>query len=112
MPFKDPQKIKEYKKVYYQRLKEQKKEYCKEYRQTPNGIKSRRIIRWKERGVINDDFDKLYELYINTNNCNVCKKVFKNTKDRCLDHDHTNGQFRQILCHSCNIHDNWKNNPL
>ena len=60
-------------------------------------------------GVIHDDFDALYEHYINTNECDVCHKVFKSTKDRCLDHDHNNGQFRQILCNSCNTYDNWKN---
>ena len=93
MPYKDP---------------EEKKEYNKKYSQTPSGLKSHRISKWKQRGVKCDDFDKLYELYLNTNNCDVCKKEFENTYDRCLDHNHTTGEFRQILCRRCNTNDYWE----
>ena len=105
---KNKEQIKERRKEYRLNTKEHIKEYQKEYGQTPNGIKSRRIIIWKKSGVIHEDFNKLYELYINTNECNVCHKTFKNTKDRHLDHSHENGEFRYVLCQSCNIHDNWK----
>ena len=52
-----------------------------------------------------DDWDSLYEIYIHTWNCEYCKKEFKNTLDRCLDHNHTNGQIRAILCRECNVND-------
>ena len=117
---KNKDKTKEYNKEYHQinkdyykeyRLnnKEHIKEWTKEYRQTPNGRKRHRIGIWKTRGVIHDDFDKLYEYYINTNECNICKMEFTDKNWKCLDHDHTNGQFRQILCNNCNSYDNWKN---
>ena len=66
------------------------------------------IGRWKNRGVIHDDFDALYKEYINTHNCNVCKCEFKNSRDRQLDHDHETGLFRQVLCKKCNNRDMWK----
>jgi len=100
---------KEHMKEYRQKNKDKINEYQKEYRQTPNGIKSRIIAGWKTIGLIHDNFDELYEKYINTTNCDVCNKTFKNTKDRCLDHNHNTGQFRYVLCQSCNVKDNWKN---
>ena len=84
------------------------KKYNKSYQQTPSGIKSHRISKWKYRGVKCDDFDKLYELYFNTHNCNVCKKVFNNSQSKHLDHCHTTGNFRQVLCCSCNTNDYWE----
>ena len=115
-------KIREYKRVwanehydvnksaqYYKDNTKECKERIKNWKKTPNGQKYLALNNWKRYGVIHDNFDELYELYINTTECNVCNKTFKNTKDRCLDHDHDNGQFRQVLCQSCNIHDNWRN---
>jgi hypothetical protein len=94
MPFKDPEKRKEYYKKYYR---------------TPAGKKSHTINNWKLRGLIHDNYSELYEHYINTNECDVCKKVFNDRFDRCMDHDHVSGLFRQILCNNCNSMDNWKN---
>ncbi len=138
MPYKDPEKAKEYKKQYrennkqkiteqnkeyYQtnkeKIKECKKEYYtnnkqkldeqnKEYYQTPNGKKSNTIGRWKRCGLIHDNYNEIYDLYLNTNKCNVCNYVFDKSNCRCMDHCHTTGLFRQILCNKCNTHDNWK----
>ena len=98
------EKLKENAKKY----REKNKEKVKEYRQTPSGKKSRRICKWKSCGVIYDDWDKLYEKYINTTNCELCeveltedKRITKTT--RCLDHDHYTGLFRNIVCWNCNL---------
>ena len=69
----------------------------------PKQGKTATIYRWKKRGIIHDDFDNLYELYVNTLNCNHCHVKFNNTRDRCLDHCHIDGYVRQILCTSCNV---------
>ena len=105
MPFKDPEKKKEYMRKWYLKNTEKKKEY----RETEKGIKCNRIGNWKSSGIIHDDFDALYIHYINTNECDVCKCNFTDDNIKCLDHDHDTGLFRYILCKSCNIKDNWKN---
>tara|TARA_R110000772_G_scaffold107599_3_gene210103 strand:+ start:1385 stop:1804 length:420 start_codon:yes stop_codon:yes gene_type:complete len=67
--------------------------------------KSSMISTWKQRGLIYDDYSALYDRYILTTNCEWCKKEFKSSKDRCLDHNHETGEFRKIVCHKCNTHD-------
>ena len=104
MPYKDPAD----KRAHYEKNKEKIKEYQKVYYQTPAGKKSNRINDWKKRGVIHDDFNELYEKYINTELCELCnckltvdKRKTKTT--RCLDHDHETGEFRNVICNSCNV---------
>jgi len=98
------EKISEKGKKYYEKIKEKRKEFF----QTEKGIKIRRITSWKHYGVVSDDFDVLYDKYINTTNCEECNIELTvdryNTKTtRCLDHDHTTGLFRNVLCQRCNV---------
>jgi hypothetical protein len=62
----------------------------------PKRHKNRTIYNWKKSGLIYDNFEDLYEVYINTMNCQHCNKYFKNTLDRCLDHNHETGLFRKL----------------
>ena len=98
------EKLKEYRRQYYL----DNTEKIKEYDQSPAGKKSNRIQNWKRYGVIHDDFNELYEKYINTEFCELCNVKLtvdrQNTKTtRCLDHDHSTGLFRNVLCWQCNI---------
>tara|TARA_R110002110_G_scaffold63876_2_gene177034 strand:+ start:242 stop:577 length:336 start_codon:yes stop_codon:yes gene_type:complete len=103
MPHKDPEERKAYQKEYNEKNKEQRKEYYK----TDAGIKSNRISRWKQSGLKCDDIDSLYEHYLNCKNCENCniELVWGNIlpNRRCLDHSHTTGLFRNVLCNSCNV---------
>ena len=102
---------KQYSKQYrlnnVEKLAEYQKTYGKEYRQSKNGKKIERINKWKHRGVITENFNELYEKYINTTNCDNCDIELIHgslgANKKCLDHDHKTGQFRNILCHGCNI---------
>ena len=95
--------------VYKDKEKQNEKmrQINREYRQSPKGKKTHTITNWKTKGVIGD-YDKLYDIYLNTNECNVCKKDLSTTK-KCLDHDHETGEFRYVLCNACNSCDSWKN---
>ena len=98
---------KEHRKEYIKNNKEYIKEYKKEYRQTDAGKKTQRIGIWKDRGLICDNYEELYDKYINTLECENCgielvSGMYGNNK-RCMDHSHKTGKFRNILCHSCNI---------
>jgi hypothetical protein len=95
-------------KEYHQQNKEKLKEYYKKYSQTEKGKKSTRIRNWKFSGVIHPNFDELYEKYINTEHCELCsveltEDRYRTPTTRVLDHCHETGEFRNIVCQSCNI---------
>ena len=71
------QRIIDYKKEYYKNNKEKIKERKKEYNNTEQGKKSHCIGNWKTIGVITGN-------------------------NKHLDHNHKTGEFRNILCNSCN----------
>ena len=111
------QKCKDYQKKYKELGKYN--ENCKKYRNTEKGkIKKEEYITsekgkknskkssWKSQGVKLDNFDELYERYINAIFCDICECVLDNdiTSRKCLDHDHDTGDFRNIVCWSCNIY--------
>ena len=73
--------------------------------------KYKTISNWKSRGLIYDDYDELYEIYIKTMKCQYCNKEFNNNTDRCLDHDHNTGLFRKIVCRACNVNDSYIKYP-
>ena len=95
-------KAKEYNKEYRDNHKGKAKEYNKEYRQTPKGKKGKIISDWKQYGIIDEDLDAVYDYYIKQTECMICLKEYKNTRDRCLDHNHESGEIRYICCRNCN----------
>ena len=64
---------------------------------------------WRRQGLIlssEEEFEEIYDRYINSTNCEKCGKEYKSTRDKHMDHAHTihdkYGYFRNILCRSCN----------
>jgi len=82
-------------------------EYNKIYNKTPAGKKVMMMGTWRHRGVINVN-DEMYNHYIASTHCECCSKEFSSSRDRHLDHDHETGEYRWVICCSCNNHDNWK----
>ena len=86
-----------------ERIKQQQKAY----NQTDAGKKASRIGNWKILGVISDDYSSLYDYYLNCKKCEICsidlvEGIYGRNK-RVLDHNHQTGEFRNVLCHICNI---------
>ena len=93
-------KIKERAKNYYKNTKEERINY----QHSKNGKKSL----WKRRGVNMSNFEDFWKLYCETSNCDICDRILTSGNPRsettkCLDHNHKTGNFRAILCHSCNV---------
>jgi len=119
MPYKDPEKRKLCKKRWAENNKEkvkssrdkyrqENKETLYENKQTPESKKKHRIYNWKKSGIIHQNFDELYDRYINTEYCDLCNRELTEDKrttstTRCLDHDHESGDVRNVLCHACNV---------
>ena len=103
----DIERKKIYQNKYNQDNKERISNLKKTWRQTPFGKKSKRISAWKRRGL-KADYEKIYERFLNTSNCDLCNCVlttdrYTKSTTKCMDHCHITGEFRNILCNACNV---------
>ena len=61
-------------------------------------LKTQVISGWKSRGL-KGDYNKIYTDWINATNCMDCnKKLIKKNMEHC----HETGEYRGIVCSSCN----------
>tara|TARA_R110000787_G_scaffold52614_1_gene123833 strand:+ start:83 stop:649 length:567 start_codon:yes stop_codon:yes gene_type:complete len=108
------EKVAESKRRYNQNNKKKIAERRKKYDKTPIGRKILRINSWRHLGVklpedYGDNWNIFYEEeYMKVVKCEECFRQLtedkKNTSTtKCLDHCHTTGEFRNILCHRCNL---------
>ena len=77
-----------------------------------NGVKDTksyegRVKDWKKRGLIlheDETIDMIYERYLSTIQCETCNVVLEGNgaNQKCMDHCHITGHFRNILCKACN----------
>ncbi len=64
--------------------------------------KNHQIAGWISRGLISDDYEDIYDKWLKSTSCEKCEHDYSYWK-KCMDHDHTTGAFRNILCNSCNL---------
>ena len=100
------EKHKDTAKEYYKKNQEEINAYNKAYNKTERGLKMNTIAYWKRRGIVHPNFEELYEYYINTKRCEICfceltKDRYSTKTTKCLKHDKETGLFRNVICHSC-----------
>jgi len=91
---------KEYQRQWYLKNKEKIREQQKAYRKTPEGMRARTKSNWKTQGLIGD-LDAVYDIYLATTKCMRCS-VPVSGRNKCMDHCHDTGEYRAVLCNSCN----------
>ena len=66
--------------------------------------KSNTKCSWKRNGLKESDefIEDLYNRYIVATHCELCNNEFISSQDRRMDHCHKTGEFRNIVCSSCN----------
>ena len=105
----NPERAKESDKNYRENNPEKIKESQKKFilNNPENHKKSNKKKSWKQLGLNMEHFEEIYEIYMITTHCDICeveltegKKMTKTTK--CMDHSHITGEFRNIVCCSCN----------
>lgn len=86
-----------------------KKDYRDQYNKTPKAQTLFRESSWRKVGILNDanepfteiDYDRLYQLQ--SGKCKICSRHQSEIIKRFhVDHDHTTGIVRALLCSSCN----------
>lgn len=105
MPFKDPEKAKQYRQAYRQRpeVKERKNERERKYhhlrKTNPEYKRKRKNTELKcYFGITIEDYDRM--LKEQNGSCAICEtKPLK----LCVDHCHATGKVRGLLCNDCNL---------
>ena len=116
MPYKNPEdrrandkkyreanreKIRQTSREWAERNREKERERQREISKTDKEKKRQMIKSWKHYGIISEDFDILYEKYLQCEKCEWCKTIFN--KKRYIEHNHYSGEIRGIVCQSCNL---------
>lgn len=87
-------------KLSYERNKERKILYAREYRKKyPDRTRTTNLK--TKYGINKDEYDE--KLKEQDFKCAICKKgVSNNRRAFCVDHNHTTGKIRGLLCDGCN----------
>jgi len=95
----------EYYKTYYTpEVAEHKRKYREQHK--ARYLRNYALKNWR-KAKVKGDLEDLYEnVYIPETNCWCCNHDFSKYQ-KCMDHDHNTGEFRQILCQACNNNDSW-----
>ena len=103
---KNKEKIAEYRIQYQKENREKRRIYEQQYRNSPAGKKIRTRSQWKRRGLDMDTFDNVYPIYLATTHCDRCNIFLisdNGANQKCMDHCHATGMYRNTVCKNCNL---------
>ena len=93
-------------KDYYKKNKEARLTYQKAYRE-----ENKDAILFRRRGITLAEKNKMKDEQ--GNKCKICYRDFSSDVEPNVDHCHTSGKVRGLLCQQCNVGlGNFKDNPL
>lgn len=97
-----------YRKKHLERVRKRARDWAREDRKKPmsaslrwyhaNPDRAKNCSLMKNHGITIEDFNRM--LKSQGGLCAVCSRGMKKA---CVDHDHTSGKIRELLCHPCNI---------
>jgi len=102
-----------YRKKHKDKIKERNKEYRKDnidkimqlHKQWKNKNKSDVFIKsWKRQGLKHTDnhLKEIFKRREESTKCELCNTKYTKPHDKCCDHHHSSGSFRNICCKKCN----------
>jgi hypothetical protein len=108
MPYKDPDKAREYRKGYW--AKKSAEGYWPEYQKShkpERNSQSRKAMLKRQYGMTPEDYEQMFDEQQGL--CALCLRPETDTypngvvKRLCVDHDHETGRVRGLLCRACNV---------
>jgi len=80
------------------------KRLCKKCRHQQKGEQDTlNKFRWGLQSKYQISLESFEQMFVSQNgSCAICLDEFQTRKDICVDHDHSSGQVRQLLCQKCN----------
>ena len=105
----NPEKVRERNRKYEKANRKKRTDEMRKWRDNnpEKNKKTSKKATWKSMGLNMENFGEIYERYINTTHCDHCEVLLTLDKittktTRVMDHSHCTGDFRNVLCHSCN----------
>jgi hypothetical protein len=100
------EKIKAQNRRYRSERVDEERERAREYRRRNQEAvrrRARNAMFRRKYGITLDERDAL--IAAQGGRCGICENTFGAERRRwpCIDHDHTTGRIRGVLCHACNI---------
>lgn len=99
--WKDPEKARSKSRAFYSENREAMLSYAADYRR-----RNKEVIRHRKRkaayGITREQFDELWRTQ--SGKCAICEEtLIDENRQTHVDHDHTTGKVRGLLCVDCNV---------